>query len=373
MFALPRRLFTACRNKFYVLRCNLRYKIARPHDGRSAVALFGHTKLHSPLIGDYLGHEEPATLTTSLHWPSASLAARLARSHGLTVFNGCYIPRAIRPRLLHLPPHVGMTREIHGSIGQVRASLPMRLRATLKKIESKGFRIVISHDTAALAEFHERYHRPSMLARHGKDAYIVPLSQLQAVMQTKSGELLQVFDGDRWIAALCGSFSRETGYRIEKFGWLDGDPRILETGAVKLLYWQALVRTTELGLPRLHFGGSAAFLEDGVFYQKNLWGGLLESPPPAAPKWGLLISPSHPHLKTFLTRRTLVLPDGGTGYYALSARSPAEVPAYAGQAGRITAWYRLRDIPMTAAEPQNAKHDLPACLHPWFDSLPLED
>lgn len=364
------RLRASLGYRFYLFRRSLSYDLVQTADVRASVALFGHARIAENLIRDYLGSSDPATVTTVLRWPTTGRATHLARTHGLVVFKGGYVPPSLRSRLLHLPAYIGTVRELTGTSEQARGSLATRLRNTLKNIEKKGFRTEISRDPAMLPEFHARYYRPSMLGRHGENAYIAPLGHFEKIMRRETGELHRVFDGGCCIAAMFASISPQ-GYRIEQFGWRDGDARIVETGALKLLYWQAITRAIELGLPRLHFGGTPACLKNGIFYQKSQWGAHLAQTDDRYEKWSLLLDPAHPGVRAFLGRCSLIFHGPNGGFYVLSGREPSAVPTFASQAPHIATWYRLRKTPATPPLPASACPDLPKHLRPWFDSVPI--
>ena len=262
-----------------------------------------------------------------------------------------------------------MARPINGSIAQIRASLSLQTRTQLKNIEAQGLRLEISRDAELLPEFHARYYIPSMTKRHDSRAYLITLDEFQQIMRD-GGELLRAFDGDQWIAGMIVSISPES-YHLEQCGWRDGDAPIINAGAIKFLYWQGIVRATELGLPSVHFGSCPNDLNNGILFQKSRWGAYIVTTGGRHRKLSLLLAPGHPSVRTYLDRHTPIFSDAGKGFFVLSARLSSEVPAYSSQAPGISAWYRLRETPAEPSPGAPANPHLPSTLRPWFDSIPL--
>jgi len=357
--------------RIHQLRRRYSYQLVSSPDKHTTAVLFGQAVYVRPLVDDFLNYIGPRPAQNVPRLPSARLARQLACDHGLVIFHEDAVPRALRAELIHQPKSVGMALELTGPLAQTRAALSLQTRTQLKNIEARGLRLEITRDLSLIPEFYERYYIASMTKRHETLATVVPLDWFYQYMQN-DGELLRVFDGDQWIAGIIATRSAD-GYRLEQSGWLDGDPQFVNAGAIKFLYWQGITRAAELGLPRVHFGGSSNDLSNGILFQKSRWGARIVRTGDRYHDWPLLINPEHPAVGDLLTRRTLLFTDPANGFFVLSTRPPSEVPAYSSQSPSISAWYRLRETPAPADRPDSATPSyLPATLHPWFDSVPLK-
>jgi hypothetical protein len=139
----------------------------------------------------------------------------------------------------------------------------IRTRETRKefnKFDRAGFAVEITRDPAVGKYFYEHFHVPWIRARHGSDALM--LNPRPFLCGLREGELLLVKrNGEPVSGVLC----RREGsvYRTDYSGVRDGDPRLVDDGALAAEYYFSI-------------GISQPFLDNGILLFKKKWGGRLE-------------------------------------------------------------------------------------------------
>ena len=138
-----------------------------------------------------------------------------------------------------------------------------------RSVRRYGFQCRLSRDPADLEVFHFMYHLPHIVARHGDRAAARTLPQLKSAL--RSGFLLQVWQGDRWVSGLLAQrvgpeciYPLATGLHPDYFAeWQNG---ALAAACYFLFRW-----ARDNGLRIVDLGGSRPHLMDGVFRHKALW------------------------------------------------------------------------------------------------------
>jgi len=370
-FPLLRRLRSQAGLRLHFWRRALRVSRLPPGPDRPGLAVFGEDSQLAQTALDYLGadHARPAWRSRLLPVGRAALAQRYLRRDGLVVFESVPVPASLQPEALPLEHYVELDVTLPPDQARFFSSLGDSVKSDRRLIRRAQFRPEYTRSTDLLAAFHARYVVPSVPGRHGAAALVPTLPQLLTLHAERGGELLRIFRGDAWVSGVF-CLPGPQAYNLWSIGWRAGDPCLLKDGAIAACYVFSFQRAYELALPRVELGGTPANLEDGLFYFKSKWGPRLR---PAATAGTftrhVLLDPSHPACRRYLSSRSLLIqrPDGT--YLVLSGRDPAEVPVHRVHADRLSAWFRLRAVADPAPDP--AKAALPASLRPWFDALAL--
>lgn len=289
----------------------------------------------------FLGNREGHIVRRQWHLGDrASAAVTLARRHGLVVLPDWTVPADLRPALLRVPRFVALSTGLGDSTGDFLARLPQDRRESVRRLGRRGFRAVVSADPEWAAEFHARYHEPTVRRRHGLEGYVMPAHEIADCVRTGGSEFVQAWLGDKCVAAGTG-VRRGSTYHFERIGWLDGDSAWLDLEADAAVIWFRCERARSLGCTRVCFGGTPPYLNDGVFRFKMRWNTELD---PEATVWGdhlLLLDPRHGHVQDFLRHHAVIARDSAGRFVALSSSRPHEIPVSPRIRNGLAAWRRL--------------------------------
>ncbi len=366
-----RRLRSICGLRFHRWRESRRHHLVRSTDGSSGFAAFGCPWTIPHLTREYLGEEtdQPRGPQTRLllRDPVGS-ARRLARELGLVVYHPNALPDALRAEVLPLRALVNLEIELPAAFPDYTAAITSGIRGDLQKIRRENYRATSTRDLSALGAFERDYYLPSTDKRHGAAGIRAPLAPLVAGIPPGRAELNQVFQDQDWVAGnLCED--SDDGYRLWGLGWKNGEPGLLRKGAATAVYWFSIQRAHALGRRRVLPGGASPYLDDKLLEYKGKWGARLAPGTDSYQVRHLLLDPAHPATRRYLDTHALLILRDATSYFVVGGRSPDEVPAFRHQAGRISAWFRLRTSP--AAAPRPGLGLLPKTLQAWFDPLPV--
>jgi hypothetical protein len=290
-------------------------------------------------------------------------ARMLVHRHGLVVVAETQVPTSILPELLRMPNWVAMRVDLGDSDESFRRSLSTSAREDLKRIRRHGFVADVSHDASWADEFHDRFHRPAMAARHGADGYVLSAPEIATMVRDAGAEFVRLhYQGQVVGALLCEPEALQ--YATRRIGWRDGDPTWPRMQVIPALYAQSMQRARALGYRAVQLGGTPPWLEDGLFQFKSKWNAALDR---SASVWGehhAWMTPSHATIAQMLAGHSIVIIDGNDGFAILSAKARSAVAMSPATSRSIGTWYRLAGNADAARAQANAS--LPAALRPWF-------
>jgi hypothetical protein len=142
------------------------------------------------------------------------------------------------------------------------------IRSDLRNIRKSGFEWRISADPGVFEHFHEKFYLPTVSAAHGTSA--IPASKRQRLELLESGdmELLQVFRNDEFVGGVSIDYRGKVP-ELRDSGVLDGSPELKKAGAVTATYIYAMDHLASSDYPKVGFGLSRGFLDDGVLAYKR--------------------------------------------------------------------------------------------------------
>jgi predicted N-acetyltransferase YhbS len=326
--------------------------------------MFGTSRWRPFFARLYLGDHDRFHVRYRLHrarW--AEDAHAMAARHGMAVVSETPVPEGLGGALLKLPTWVAVAVDLRGSDEELASAFSTSARHDLQKARTAQFTFTVTRDPSWAGEFHRRYHRPSIVDRHGEMGYVMDEDLAAAAVRDRGGEFVCAWKGGQCIGAILNEPIRDQ-YALRNIGWRDGDPALRTSGVIAALYWHSMQRARLLGFQRAQLGGTPPCIEDGVFQFKNKWNAALDA---AETIWGdhfLLMSPGHPDLRRMLGRRSLIVRNAQRELLVISGKRPGEVTLSAKMAKSIARWYRLCDTP--SSEGERANTDLPAPMRAWF-------
>lgn len=351
------------------LAARMTHTLIRGQSG-ATLAVFGDDTTVHRLSRQFIGDDEKLSRTRRfngvLGWETSAM--RLMKRHGLVVIYGKQPTRALASHLLTQPRFIPITVDLLESEQAYIASVPSA-RADINRARHRGFTFEFENDPAWAREFHDRYHRPSIVGRYGDEAYVMSADDIAHRMRHHGAQFICVVkDGVRVVGDL---FEVSPGHlRLMRLGWLDGDYAHVKSGAVAAKYWFILCHARKLGLRHVQFGGTPPNLENGVMRYKMKWNPAID---PAGGFWGeyhLLLDPAHEHVQRMFAHSAFILrsPDGG--HMVLSGGKPADHHLGPAMRASLKAWHRLLPAPDVSRVNENAL--LPEALREWAVREPLE-
>jgi len=150
-------------------------------------------------------------------------------------------------------------------------------RGVGRSVRIHNFQCRFSREARDLEAFYSAYYLPHIHARHGTLAAGRSLAQLRKAL--RSGFLLQVWRGDRWVSGLVAE--RTTRERICPLvvGLHPAHLAAWQNGALAAGYYFLFRWARENGVRIVDLGGSRPHLMDGVFHHKTLWASVAERDP----------------------------------------------------------------------------------------------
>lgn len=128
----------------------------------------------------------------------------------------------------------------------------------------------ISHSPEDLRFFYDRMLIPYVKTRFGALGDYDHFGRMEKMLGLGGFLMFVRKQGQRIAATLCQMDTRMLAYN--RVGLLDGDERLLETGALMAIYYGQVQIAVDHKLPLLDLKQSRPFLMDGVFQNKARWG-----------------------------------------------------------------------------------------------------
>ena len=347
------------------LRNRRSHVVMETSDGSAGFALFGGFRARHRFGRRYLATRPEHTRSRFvLHRPATADSCRsLARRYGLVVFCGDSAPPDLASELLSVPVLVGQEMPTPAVFEGPGAHWDRSAKANIAKIKRGRFEFDVLQGHGWVTEFHRQMFRPSMLSRHGAEAYVLSRRGLAKLARAPGSEFLRVLQDGRWIAGSV-NLSTSNGYYLAKLGWLRGDEGLLKSGAVSALYWFNFRRASALGHQHILFGGVEPYLEDGLFFYKTKWGARLSNYGWDFGEFRLLLEPSHPLCFHFLQAHSIVTKGTDGDFIVFSGRSPDAVDVSPAVLEGIKRWYTWRDRPLSV--PEFESEEVPFPLRAWL-------
>jgi len=183
------------------------------------------------------------------------------------------------------------------------------IRSDITKIKNNKLSFEITHDSCRFDSFYYNMYRPYVAQRHGDGAIIAEYACMKN--QFKNSELLLIKKGNEYIAGALLVYKKKQP-RPVYVGVKDGNFDYVKDGVVGAIFYFAVHRFKEKGYKEADFGGSRAFLKDGVLHYKKRRGASRISYSP----WQsgiFFVQPltNTPGLKAFLINNPFIFVDKG--------------------------------------------------------------
>jgi hypothetical protein len=349
-------------------RSRYSHVIVETPDRQAGFALFGGWKARHLFQRLYLGVSDHLRGRPVFHRAATAAYCRsLARRHGLVVFCGNSAPPGLTAEVLSIPVLVDMemaTPRVFEGPGRWGQSVMNDLR----KIRQGRFAYDIVPGSDWVPEFYARMMRPTIIGRHGAEAYVASRHEVAQHAAKPRAELLRVLVDGKWVGASLNE-TTAAGYKLHKLGWVHGDAALLKQGVVAALYWFNLHRAAELGCPRVFFGPVTPCVEDGLLRYKSKWGAQLSVDGGSYGHFQLLLDPAHPVCRRFLETHSLITRGTNREFIVFSGGHPNPTDTTHEVLSSISRWYMWRQQP--SAEPQRVADEVPPLLRPWLDATSL--
>jgi hypothetical protein len=138
-----------------------------------------------------------------------------------------------------------------------------------RKVRKNQYHFVVVHDPKGLSTFYDAMYAPYIRHRYGAATHLRSFGEIRAAVE--HGFMLQVFDGDLWVAgAVCGVRQREVVSLA--VGLIPDYCTHLRRGALVAVYHFLLKWAEENNMNTVDLLRSRPHTEDGVFEHKRLWG-----------------------------------------------------------------------------------------------------
>lgn len=158
-----------------------------------------------------------------------------------------------------------------GGWDQVLSNMARAKRSWIKRFQKQpDLELRISRSEDDLLFFYDRMLVPYVKQRFGGLADVDSLTRIRKIFQDDGLLIFASQNGKPIAASLCQVGKGVLSYN--RAGVLDGDERLLQTGALTAIYLEQVQYAIKLGLPLLDLKQSRPFLKDGVFDNKARWG-----------------------------------------------------------------------------------------------------
>lgn len=238
-----------------------------------------------------------------------------------------------------LPRSVGQALDVRGSWDDVVKRLHTTVRRNeLRLVRKYEYEYELSHQEADFEMFFHQMYRPSMRARHGQQAHMIPYEK--AYHTFKEGVLFLVKRQGVCVSSGLCDITREPGavhFLME--GVRQGDEQLLKEGAQSTLYYAVIHWANGHGYETVDFEATEPFLKKGILQHKRKWGLRVEVKLPK--RIWLKIHRATPAVAQFLEENPVIAIDKQDRLQGLFfAGNPEQVPAETRDA-----WAKLCDMP----------------------------
>lgn len=244
----------------------------------------------SKLISLYIGEEETLPFFYSMAYKEMPKINKMGRvflwnvfrkielnNHSvdlvLVLVNKFFIRFLIKRGYFIIPKWVTQKLDISKPLEEVWSNLSGNekesLRKTKARIRKYGYSYDISYNIETLEYFYHKIYIPFTLERHGEQSELASLSYMRRAF--RRGGLLMVKEADMYVAGLLFIIARGEIFHVLRWGVASGE-EYLKRGVGGFLYYFSILWAKQQGYKEVDFGGSRAFMDDGVFRYKKKWG-----------------------------------------------------------------------------------------------------
>ncbi len=211
-----------------------------------------------------------------------------------------------------IPEWVSQTLDISKPLEDTWRNLSRNEREYLRKIKAciKRFRYSyeIRYDMDMLEYFYHKIYVPFTLQRYGKLAELASLSSMRRAF--RRGGLLMVKEGDTYLGGVLFIIARGEIFHIFRWGVASGDQEYLKRGVGGALYYFSIMWTKQQGYKQVDFGGSRAFLNNGILRYKKKWGATVSNNRWLTSTFGLQLLDFTDGVRDFLSNNPFIFADG---------------------------------------------------------------
>ena len=195
------------------------------------------------------------------------------------------------------------------------------LRKTKARIRKYGYSYEVSHNMETLEYFYHKIYMPFTLERHGELSELASLSYMRRAF--RRGGLLMVKEGDEYVAGLLFIIARGETFHVFRWGVASGE-EYLKRGVGGFLYYFSIMWAKQQGYKEVDFGGSRAFMDDGVFRYKKKWGATVSENNWLPSTFGLKLFKFNDGVRDFLSCNPFIFVNGGDlrGLVLVSQKDP---------------------------------------------------
>ena len=183
------------------------------------------------------------------------------------------------------------------------------LKSDITKITNNKFSFEITQDRSKFDNFYYNMYRPYVFQRHGDRAIISEYDYVRN--KFKNNELLLIKKENQYVAGALLVYKKKRLGPVY-MGIKDGNFDYVKDGAIGAIFYFTIHRFKEKGYKQVDFGGSRAFLKDGVLRYKKMRGALQIS---CGSRHGgiFFVEPltNTPGLKAFLINNPFIFIDKG--------------------------------------------------------------
>jgi hypothetical protein len=320
----PQRLFPNLRKRISRFRLRHTYWTFSDSSGKAGFSVVGSPHGRHPFLRLYLKGCDGIQERSHIYKGGSEVAQERIQAHGLVVMSEIHLPDELKSATLKVPNFVELAISLPATPEDYFLKLSASARTDIRKALKHGFSHEVCRDVTWTGEFFNRYYRPSMQSRHGDEAYIMPLSEMEALFRERQTEFVKIsIDGICVAAMLCQIDGKN--YKFLRLGWLDKDMMHVKRGAVTALYWFLIHRAFQLQSSDVLIGGTPAYLESGVFRFKAKWHGRLYDNKLVYGFRHLLLDPANPVCYRFLANISLLALGSDGSFIVLSSKHPDQV------------------------------------------------
>lgn len=216
------------------LRRHLVYGVVEALDRHASFAMIGPSDWRARTSEFWLGVGARYRRRFGVHGPNWSATAeRMARRCGLVTITGVAISETLRPHLLTVPSFVGLRVDLLASEQALLQSFTRSAKVDVRRVVTRGYRFDCLSDPDWISAYMDRFHGPTMQARHGADNTVMSRDLLERLVTAGRAEFLRVHRDGRIVGAMVNAH-RGAELHLLTLGWYEGDPDLLRAGVGEL-------------------------------------------------------------------------------------------------------------------------------------------
>ena len=140
------------------------------------------------------------------------------------------------------------------------------LKSDLGRIKKNNLHFELTNEPAQFDNFYHNIYLPYITKRFGNRAVIVTYDFMKR--EFRNCDLLLVKKEKEYISGILLAYTKN-GARLWSLGVKDGNSDYIKDGAIGAIFYFSILHLKEKGYKKVDFGGSRAFLKDGVLWSKK--------------------------------------------------------------------------------------------------------